>query len=1804
MFIPPPTTSSSVDDFNQSPKHTQNFVAGNLPIAPPVEAYYLREPESAPKLSFSAAIRRAKTSACLPKLPVLDLPVPAMNLPPFSRFVESFSNKVETIDMASLQEGFGYVMNSFSEEGTAFSLSLVSLFYRMYKLQTFGDLFFAAVDFLKSVFSTSQIMAAASTVYKLVTACMSDLYNKILTSPRTTESSVLDVLKGIKNNMSLVLNSEIVSSIRDFVLSLVTFKVFSKDSSKQITTTLGPAKPCSGLELIEVCLKSAISVLSFSESVAEGVPLDEIFCSKDPVSSFVSTVAEIDSTQTLTYSGLPVEGRVCRREYLMRVVSTVKAGETLKDSLPRNAPQMKVIESNLRIVRSIKADFMNRMSAENRPVPFCICLHSLPGVGKSKLIDVLAKLWSRVKAREFTSGQMYHRQATEEYWSGYEPFSQPILHYSEPGSINRNLAKTSGDVIMSEFLSVSDNLPYACNMADLESKGKVMALPELVLMDCNDANMNLDVLLSNPAAARRRLLYIEPSVKPSFRKPGTTRMDQAVSLASDTPKLDRWTFNVYSMEPKNNVDSNTIVHLKECDIYELSDFLTGMFEDHIEKQIAIVNMEYSVDEYVGTGFSKTAEKPKTESLVYVSNSALRTRFLPPAWEITCAFTCAMGWYFALIFLYIFSLFLWFWPQNFVYKAISIRVAYQRIAFVGDRADVAWNYFRASIGLQNKYTCRVQPSYHTQKFVLALGGVLIALKLYNFASVFTEGNLVSSSASHTEEHIDEKIAEIEEKSAAQRPPPRVKRGNGIDWDTLPRSIPVPIDHPQQLNEPLKVNQSVVSNVRLVHIDGAKTIETHVTGICSDFAVVNRHSISHPKADGSWTFTVKMSESHQVGIFQCNIRPSEFLQIEGDLYLVRLRGAKFKDIRPYLCSDYVTPAPYGNKAYIGSDKVVVHTTSPITAQDANWGEVVVKKALGYNWPEHASGKCGLPLVVQYSGGSGVCGFHVAGSTGNLSYAQSVRGPDILRAIQSLETATCALPVNSEGKLRLPSKITGVGPISERSPLNFEHIPGLNVYGGLIGLSTLKLGKSKLLSSPFVHDAERLTGCSPFDAEGAPLFGAPPFSAGVNKITGEYQGPYNHFVKKAGILKKSLDPEILTQTIELITEHLVSSLRAKGVTSIRPTTLEIAQNGDPKDFYMRAMKPSTSGGFTFPGAKKKFSRECCLDFKSDAYMPLFDVKEQLYEQCSAYERGEDALPLLGAQLKDEPRSLQKIRDRKTRVFCMSPYESTLVNRMYLMPFYTLMVEHGDIFRTAIGVNMHSTDVSDIQASMAAYSTFMEGDYGGFDTSMPYDIGLAANTIVSSVCESLGYDSYALNQVRGILSDNLYPTVVMRGDVFAAPALQPSGKYATAEDNSLRGLVLLVYYWVTECQTHDLQPVDFWTSVLPLIYGDDVIVGVEPPARAFFNNNKYQEFCTCVYGLEYTSALKTSEMEDFLTWDQCSFLKRNFVFRADLDQWVAPLDKASIMKSIVYYLPSKSVSKEDQLIDSCVSALRELFFHLSEPEYHIRRLLFAEVVGRVFERNSSDILKVFPSFEEIRTQLYGSNAQLLTCESKTIDQNLIDEFLKSTYVPSKSNLMDDCLKSAYVSTTKRRQEALIEQARIEKTWQNAILTVIDPRLVRDEFHVAFYGPSFMLRLIVTVMVTFVIASCVGGLVIAPRFYAHLFGFAEPTQPWGPIEGTIYLSVIAAPLAEEWCKDGDFGLHASFAVSEILNYGVSLERIPAFFMHFYLANEGPKSYWRRVAFHMLFNACATLHFVYFPPLILNSDAATQHSNMTDFCPV
>lgn len=1537
------------------------------------------------------------------------------SVPDLADFCKSAQTKLSRVDFAEVNTFFATL--SLSDESLEFSFSMVSFLYRLYNLRNLTDLFFAGLDFLKATLGVRRLIGAAREMHALLTEaftkCLSRLF--VATGLRT-ESRLLETLQTMRSSLSAVLDSEFVTAIRDFVLALVSFRFFEKDRARDIQRVMGPAKPCTAGGLAEVCLGAAVNMLRFAEQLFSGEPLLDILTDTNPVQKFIDEAHQMTLLEDMTYTGLPVAGKVDRVEYTARVQELVNVGYKFEKELPRSSPMFRNFGPTFSRLQLLHSRLLSRVKAEERPTPMAIVLHGDPGIGKGLLLDYLCMVWSDVKGRQFDARQIYSRLACQDYWEGYESLSMPFIHYSEPGALHAKIAASRGDPTMVELLSVCDNKPFQANMAELKNKGNVYVNPEMVVIDTNTPDMNIHLVVNNPAAVRRRFLYIKPKVMPEFKMQGSTRLDQLKSLNSQKPTMDRWLFDVYTIEPAGTIESHPpTYHLQDANIYRLTEWLKNHFEDFIVKQDGRVDLpkginvkDYLPEEPSFIGAESVDEDtlrdvPLSGAVCSEEDKLLgqdgpaeevESRVISPplqldplAWALAlwlrfgewCVSWCVFGevvlpfalrWLFSVCML-LCAMCMFFGafacPNNIFLKVWSLQSLSQKWVWRQEIVDYHWQRLRAVLGFSSTFQCQPPPTQW--KYVYAIAGLTAVLSLLKFGritSTLAEGHVLSVSKERTEEQVDTDIFFFSEQAGAERGSPRSKRGNAKTWEWSDAPRPVPITEKVQKETPEHIEQAVRRNVRYCLVSGQRRVNTHVTGVCADLAIINKHCLGSPNSEGLWNIR-SWCRGDQMNARVCNISRDDIVEIDGDLWLVRLRGNLFRDIRPYFAADFITPPVYGLRGSFCGVSLIVRAGSPVRLKDKLNGSWILMDNLTYDYDGHGVGLCGTPLIVEYADGRGVCGIHSAGATDKDDphcRAHKIRRPDLEKAVGYLEAESPFTPIMSEGALRLPPG-AHISDVSQRSPLRYEECVSLDVYGRISTVPLEKPGRSKLQSTEFIHHAEELTGVSPFDGDGRPLFAAPVFSSRI--VDGEYMAPYNHFIKKAGAVKRSLDPRLLSEVVDVVVDHLVTDLRSRGVEKLSPITLELAQNGDPEDFYLRAMKPSTSGGFAFRGPKKKFATQVSLPFKEDAYMPNIEVREQVLEQLEAYRRQENSMPLLGAQLKDEPRSYEKVRTAKTRVFCMSSYDATLLNRMYLSPFYTLMVEHDDVFGSSIGINMHSTDVDDFVTGLQNFShLWMEGDYGGFDTSMPYDIGLAANTVVYRVLESFGYAPAALEVVRGILSDNLHPVVVMNGDLFSAPSFQPSGKYATAEDNSLRGLLMLVYAWGYLAKGK-YKTADFYKFVKPKVYGDDMLAAVKPEASAIFNNLTYQSVCKVVYGLDFTNAGKTLDMEPFLRRETASFLKRSFVWRDDLGHWVAPLARESVMKTICYTLPSREVPREVQLTDACISAARELFFHESEEEYATTRSRFIQRIAEIFERQVEDLNKVFPTFTEIRTSCYG---------------------------------------------------------------------------------------------------------------------------------------------------------------------------------------------------------------------------------------------
>jgi hypothetical protein len=363
------------------------------------------------------------------------------------------------------------------------------------------------------------------------------------------------------------------------------------------------------------------------------------------------------------------------------------------------------------------------------------------------------------------------------------------------------------------------------------------------------------------------------------------------------------------------------------------------------------------------------------------------------------------------------------------------------------------------------------------------------------------------------------------------------------------------------------------------------------------------------------------------------------------------------------------------------------------------------------------------------------------------------------------------------------------------------------------------------------------------------------------------------------------------------------------------------------------------------------------------------KLLEIFSTYESGRSCHFVYEAKLKDEPRSFAKIAEANTRIFYMTPLEALIVMRMFLLPFFSLMVQFGDIFGSAVGIDMHR-GADSLYNSLKAFSELIiEGDYKQFDLSPPYGVFECVSGIIWEVLRLMGYTESALRIVTGLLTDLNMPIISMLMDIFSA-YLVMSGNYATAERNCLINLVLLMYAFYYSEKSKGKK---FFDCVLPNLYGDDNLASTK---ERWFNNIYYQSFCKEHYNMEYTASNKSMDLDEFVTPDTMTFLKRYFLYKPVFNKYMAPLETSSLLRSLQWYLPSNFVTKEEQVLACLSSSLWEIFIALDEEEFHLFRATYVDWLVSLYGMDHTYVCKTLP--------IYSYIFDSLNCEQEYIVDDL----------------------------------------------------------------------------------------------------------------------------------------------------------------------------------------------------------------------------
>jgi hypothetical protein len=1430
-----------------------------------------------------------------------------------------------------------------------------------------------------------------------------------------------ETISEIGTGIDYVLTSSLSQSIIVFMTTLCAYQQFPKEVAKRIYSFVGkpperltiPRAIQAGLEMIAKLMKV------FRLVVFEGVPLCDALFQGDPLTAAIARTQELMVWRDKLYDGLPVPGMKSQNSFYVEAGALLKLFEKLKETKRPGSTDFNTIHKYYLQLITVISEIDLKVSASNRITPLFIVIEGPPHIGKSTMINYVAYLMSSVMNVEYDPSLIYHRVISSDYWDGYNPISHPFIHYSELGTTHRNRAANQGDPATEELTSVVDSITYPVNVA-FEGKGKVFCRPTMVVADTNTVGLNLDVLVNNAGAFKRRMLCIRPWPKQEYAN--QHGLLDAAKAEGGKNMMDMWTYDLYHYEPVNSKLANRVDDLKSADVHAFTDTLKDIMVKHLKRQTNMLdsrinenferygsewkdrniwgildlfpdekgNIDQEDQEFndlidaISEPVSDDELIRNRENVMGIINSP-RTTWKEQMRDYIFLFLCSFlkcihahllayryklffhmfqGHWFSIINIVFFLMFvrgwltfanyvllmiiLWFTYDNFK-SALMKEVRGMLFEDIRNNAHFAWQKVAEFFKKQRDYA----PIWFDAISLLIAG--LSTYVLVNSFRITSEENIEEAETHFPyDDASTRQINEVERKINAGSVLKRVKNEQLSVWnDVLSRPPNLHTGTMEELE--LKVMRN---RFRVIAVKDSKASRTFILGLQGNYALVNTHFIR--KYACPFELRLFQTEDDMKSFSSSMLSSKDIVDIGQDVSIVRLSARQFTNICKHFGSHQNWPTVARGRINYESVNctivpgIVVNENSTLTP------------AYQYNWDEHKVGMCGTPLIAEVGKGACIVGLHSAGARDSecpASFAGLINQQSIYQGLNKIKTNTSLIDIMDECEADFQYE----DPIRKSS---FYHLNlhNLQYYGKHLGNVTIDQ-KSRLTRTVFSRG--QFLDVLFYEANGfirTTVFERPLMMP--KKVNGEYISPYNIGIEKINQRRLPLDRDVLNFVIGKIVDRVITGLKRDGITSVAPLTMHEAINGVPDDPFIRRMNASTSAGFGRPGKKRDYF--IYTDENQTQAFANSLITEDFSKVLSSYDKGTSARLMRTVQLKDEARDQVKVEQGKTRLFYSASTAGVVASRQFIGPILSLMVSHPDLFCTAIGIDMH-TEYHDLMRDLKEFSDIaMECDYSSFDQVMPYDIGWASASVTFRLAERLGYNEEALKYLRGVLTDNLFPHIEMNKDVFCAPGLKPSGDGYTAEDNSIRHLVMLMYAWYKNEATKHL---DFFDYVKPRTYGDDLLAAIKRSISHIWNNKIYAQLCKEYYGITCTPAIKGDEFAEYLLLYSTQFLKRTAIFKKDLDRYVAVLDLNSLYKSLEWYTPSRAgLADWEQISGSLSSCLREMFFHLDAIPY----AQFRETIVKRFKEaypfvDDDYCCSNFLHYDELlqfyRDKIYGKN-------------------------------------------------------------------------------------------------------------------------------------------------------------------------------------------------------------------------------------------
>jgi hypothetical protein len=444
---------------------------------------------------------------------------------------------------------------------------------------------------------------------------------------------------------------------------------------------------------------------------------------------------------------------------------------------------------------------------------------------------------------------------------------------------------------------------------------------------------------------------------------------------------------------------------------------------------------------------------------------------------------------------------------------------------------------------------------------------------------------------------------------------------------------------------------------------------------------------------------------------------------------------------------------------------------------------------------------------------------------------------------------------------------------------------------------------------------------------------------------------FYRAKGFAKREFqDPRI----IDILVDYLVS----KSSYKCDPLTPGVALVG--LDAEVKGMNPVSSNGPSYAHVRRKDQ----LITDDGELEP--ELAERMMQDLTNSLFGYVRVPRTRWQGKAEVLDKKKIDLRNTRIFSILDLDLNLELRMLLFKICEYILNNFEIFRCTGGINATSKQWDKLRERIFKHANKIFCDQKKFDTKHGWYVFSFCAQLFMRLARKFGYDEKLVLMLGRLVMSAYWQIVEYNGDFVYIEGSLPSGLFLTLILNSL-GHLLIFFTAYTFVVSED--PNQFFEEVLLAITGDDV---AGTTSNENFNLIVLEQICSERLGYELTSSIKGRKLGLFSEDDEVVFLKRRWRFDEEIQQYVAPLEKESIFKSMLFYQMKSDKTKLVKIMNSLDGLQREMFFHGREDfnlyvesnrdlfkTYNVRELCYDRLQKMYLENN--DYFCVWDTFSTI---------------------------------------------------------------------------------------------------------------------------------------------------------------------------------------------------------------------------------------------------